>query len=150
MGGFEIELATRKVTGEITLEKPDGQDYILGYYPQAFASWHGAIFEMYNPAKLVGKVLEIIPHPEEQTVTVISRISPGEPETWHALLDKSLTAYGVSFFPDPAYGYDPQQWPTKEYEGKTYPYLPRYSVTGISYIDKSPFRPDLLKQEVTS
>jgi len=146
---FEVEIASRKVTGKIFFEKPDGFGFILGYYPEAFTVWRGAIHEMYDPSKPAGKVLEIIPHPEEHAITLISRVSQGVPVTWHAILDESLTAYGVSCFPDSEYGYDPQQWPTKAYQGKTYPYLPRYTVTGISYIDKSPFHPELLKHEVT-
>ncbi len=137
-GIAEVDAATRKVTGKITFDRPDGLEYILGYCPEAFADWRGAIHEMYDPAKPAGKVLEIIPHSEEHAITIVSRVSEGAQDTWSSILNGALSTYGVSCVPDPEYGNNPQKWPKREYNGREYPYLPRYILAGISYVGKPP------------
>jgi hypothetical protein len=132
---FEVDADTRKVVGKILFEKPEGYGYILGYYPEAFTKWRGIIREMFVPTKAVGKAIEIIPDPEECTMTIVSS---GAQDTLQRIVGGDLSAYGVAFIPDSEYGNNQQRWDKKEYQGKEYPYLPRYTITGISYIGEPP------------
>ena len=137
---FDIDMTLRTVTGKIVFEEPDGFTYILGYYPEAFIPWRGVVHEMFNPMMSpAGKLIEIIPHPEESAVTIVSKVSRGAQDTtWQKLVDKVLTRYSISFRPDQRYGADIQRWPKKDYESQEYPYLPRYTIVGVSYVDEPP------------
>ena len=134
-----VNKETRLVTGEIVFGQPDGFSYILGYYPEAFAAFRGTLYEMFDQMHPVGKLIETIPHPETQSVTIVSRVLRGAQSTWQKITDECvLTRYSISFVPDAEYGADRKEWPTKEYEGQHYPYLPKYTVVGVSYVDGPP------------
>jgi hypothetical protein len=125
----------RIVTGQATVEKPDAYGTIFGYYPEAWLKWRGNMREQHDPKKAVGKAIEVIPEPEERAIYVTSKVSRGAQDTWLKIEDGVLTGYSASIMPDPEFGNDIKKWPKKEYEGKLYPYLPRYSVAETSYVD---------------
>ncbi|MGH7748449.1 MAG: hypothetical protein ACREQ5_27380, partial [Candidatus Dormibacteria bacterium] len=118
-----------------TAEVPDSYGTIFGYYPRAFELWRGNIREQHDPKKAVGKRVDFFPHDEEKRVDLQSRVSRGAQDTWLKVEDDVLTGYSLSVIPDPEYGNDISRWPKKEYEGKMYPYLPRYSIAEVSLVD---------------
>jgi len=127
--------AKREVFGQATIEQPDAYGTIFGFYPDAWTTWRGNMREQHDPKKAVGKALEVVPDREERSIYVTSRVSRGAQDTWLKIEDGVLSGYSASIVPDPEYGNDPKRWPTKEYNGKKYPYLPRYTVSELSYVD---------------
>src|SRR5581483_10052477 len=97
--------------------------------------WRGNMREQHDPKKAVGKAVQVTPDPVERAIYVDSRVSRGAPDTWLKIEDDVLTGYSASIIPDPEFGNDPKRWPRKEYKGKMYPYLPRYRVAELSYVD---------------
>lgn len=132
---MRIDAAKREVVGQATAEVPDSYKTIFGYYPRAFELWRGNIREQHDPKKAVGKRVDFFPHDDTRSVDLQSRISRGAPDTWLKVEDNVLTGYSLSVIPDPEFGPDPMRWPKKEYEGKQYPYLPRYSIAEVSLVD---------------
>jgi hypothetical protein len=130
-----IDAAKREVWGQATAEVPDSYGTIFGYYPEAWTKWRGNIREQHDPKKAVGKAVDITPDPEERAIYVGSRVSRGAQDTWLKVEDNVLTGYSASIIPDPEFGNDPRRWPKKEYQGKEYPYLPRYTVAELSLVD---------------
>lgn len=130
-----IDSTSRTVTGQATVEKPDSYGTIFGYCPDAWLKWRGNMREQHDPTKAVGKAFNVVPDPEERAIYVDSRVSRGAQSTWLKLEDGVLSGYSASVIPDPEFGNDPKKWPKKEYEGKLYPYLPRYTVAELSYVD---------------
>ena len=138
-----VNETSRMVSGKIFFEKPDRYDYILGYNPDAFITMMARsspqlIRQMFDPSKSVGRLLEIVLCPDEYAIEIISRVSPSTPETLQQIVNGELSAYSVAFIPGAGFGGNPAHWPKKMHEGKEYPYLPHYDVTGISYIGKPP------------
>lgn len=132
---IRIDATKREVWGQATAEVPDSYGTIFGYCPEAWTKWRGNIREQHDPKKAVGKAVEINPIPEERAIYVGSRVSRGAQDTWLKVEDNVLTGYSASILPDPEFGSDPRRWPKKEYNGKEYPYLPRYTVAELSLVD---------------
>lgn len=130
-----IDAMKREVWGQATAEVPDSYKTIFGYYPDAWLKWRGNIREQHDPKKAIGRAVEINPDPQERAIYVGSRVSRGAQDTWLKVEDNVLTGYSASIIPDPEYGSDPRKWPQKEYQGKKYPYLPRYTVAELSLVD---------------
>ena len=130
-----IDAAKREVWGQATAEVPDSYGTIFGFYPEAWTKWRGNIREQHDPKKAVGKAVDIDPNPEERAVYVGSRVSRGAQDTWLKVEDNVLTGYSASIIPDPEFGNNPAKWPKKLYNGKEYPYLPRYTVAELSLVD---------------
>lgn len=130
-----VDATERTVTGQATVEKPDAYGTIFGYYPEAWLKWRGNMREQHDPKKAVGRAIEVTPDPEERAIYVTSKVSRGAQDTWLKIEDGVLTGYSASIIPDPEFGGDPRKWPKKEYNGKEYPYLPRYTVAETSYVD---------------
>ena len=130
-----VDATSRTVTGQATVEKPDAYGTIFGYCPDAWLKWRGNMREQHDPKKAVGKAIEVIPDPEERAIYVTSKVSRGAQDTWLKIEDGVLSCYSASIIPDPEFGPDPAKWPKKEYNGKQYPYLPRYQVAETSYVD---------------
>lgn len=132
---LRIDAAKREVIGQATAEVPDSYKTIFGYYPKAFELWRGNIREQHDPKKAVGRRVDFFPHDDTRSVDLQSRVSRGAPDTWAKVEDNVLTGYSLSVIPDPEFGNDISKWPKKEYEGKMYPYLPRYSIAEVSLVD---------------
>jgi len=130
-----VDGTSRMVTGQATVEKPDAYGTIFGYYPEAWLKWRGNMREQHDPKKAVGKAIEVVPDEQERAIYVTSKVSRGAQDTWLKIEDGVLTGYSASIIPDPEFGNDPRKWPKKEYNGKDYPYLPRYTVAETSYVD---------------
>src|SRR5579859_262709 len=130
-----IDAAKREVWGQATAEVPDSYGTIFGYYPEAWTQWRGNIREQHDPKKAVGKRVDLDCNDQERAVYVGSRVSRGAQDTWLKVEDNVLTGYSASIIPDAEYGNDPRRWPKKEYNGKEYPYLPRYTVAELSLVD---------------
>lgn len=130
-----VDATSRTVTGQATIEKPDAYGTIFGFCPEAWLKWRGNMREQHDPRKAVGRAVEVIPDEEERAIYVTSRVSRGAQDTWLKIEDGVLTGYSASIIPDAEYGNDPKKWPRKMYEGREYPYLPRYSVAETSYVD---------------
>lgn len=130
-----IDAAKREVWGQATAEVPDSYGTIFGYCPEAWRSWRGNIREQHDPKKAVGKRVELECNDQERAIYVGSRVSRGAQDTWLKVEDNVLTGYSASIIPDPEYGSDPARWPKKEYNGKQYHYLPRYTVAELSLVD---------------
>lgn len=130
-----IDATKREVWGQATAEVPDSYGTIFGFYPDAWTKWRGNIREQHDPKKAVGKAVEINPDEQERAIYVGSRVSRGAQDTWLKVEDNVLTGYSASIIPDPEFGNDIKRWPKKEYNGKMYPYLPRYTVAELSLVD---------------
>ncbi len=96
------------------------------------------IHQMFDSAKPVGRLLEIVLYPDEYAIEVISCVLRSAPEALQQIVKGELSAYSVAFSPVAEFGGNPAHWPKRVYEGREYPYLPRYDITGISYIGKPP------------
>ncbi len=125
----------RRVFGQATIEQPDAYGTIFGFYPEAWKKWRGNIREQHDPKKAVGKALEVLPDEQRRAIDVDLKVSRGAQDTWLKVEDGVLTGLSASIIPDPEYGNDIRNWPKKEYNGKQYPYLPRYSVVELSLVD---------------
>jgi hypothetical protein len=125
----------RMVYGQATVEQPDAYGTIFGYCPEAWQKWRGNIREQHDPKKAVGRALEVTPDELERAIYVGSKVSRGAQDTWLKVEDGVLSGYSASIIPDAEYGPNPAKWPRKTYEGKEYPYLPRYSVVELSLVD---------------
>lgn len=125
----------RRVFGQATIEQPDAYGTIFGFYPEAWKQWRGNIREQHDPKKAVGKALEVLPDEQRRAIDVDLKVSRGAQDTWLKVEDGVLTGLSASIIPDPEYGNDIRKWPTKEHNGKQYPYLPRYSVVELSLVD---------------
>lgn len=125
----------RTVYGQATVEQPDAYKTIFGYCPEAWKQWRGNIREQHDPKKAVGKAISVECDEQERAIYVGSKISRGAQDTWLKVEDNVLTGYSASIIPDPEFGNDISKWPRKEYNGKQYPYLPRYSVVELSLVD---------------
>ena len=130
-----IDAAKREVWGQATAEVPDSYGTIFGFYPDAWTKWRGNIREQHDPKKAVGKAVDINPDEQERAIYVGSRVSRGAQDTWLKVEDNVLTGYSASIIPDPEFGNDIKRWPKKMYQGKEYPYLPRYTVAELSLVD---------------
>jgi hypothetical protein len=130
-----IDALKREVWGQATAEVPDSYGTIFGFYPEAWTKWRGNIREQHDPKKAVGKAVDISPDPDERAIYVGSRVSRGAQDTWLKVEDNVLTGYSASIIPDPEFGNDIKRWPKKLYQGKEYPYLPRYTVAELSLVD---------------
>lgn len=130
-----IDATKREVWGQATAEVPDSYGTIFGFYPEAWTKWRGNIREQHDPKKAVGKAVDINPDPNERAIYVGSRVSRGAQDTWLKVEDNVLTGYSASIIPDPEFGNNPAKWPKKLYNGKEYPYLPRYTVAELSLVD---------------
>jgi len=125
----------RRVFGQATIEQPDAYGTIFGFYPEAWKKWRGNIREQHDPKKAVGKALEVLPDEQRRAIDVDLKVSRGAQDTWLKIEDGVLSGLSASIIPDEEYGTDIRKWPRKEYEGKPYPYLPRYSVVELSLVD---------------
>lgn len=125
----------RMVYGQATIEQPDAYGTIFGYCPDAWKKWRGNIREQHDPRKAVGKAIRVEHDEQERAIYVGSKISRGAQDTWLKVEDGVLSGYSASIVPDPEFGNDIHKWPKKEYHGKQYPYLPRYSVVELSLVD---------------
>jgi hypothetical protein len=130
-----IDATKRMVWGQATAEVPDSYGTIFGYYPEAWKSWRGNIREQHDPKKAVGTRVELDCDDTARAIYVGSRISRGAPDTWLKVEDNVLTGYSACILPDAEFGSDPRRWPRKLYNGKEYPYLPRYTVAELSLVD---------------
>lgn len=130
-----IDATKREVWGQATAEVPDSYGTIFGFYPEAWTKWRGNIREQHDPKKAVGKAVDINPDEKERAIYVGSRVSRGAQDTWLKVEDNVLTGYSASIIPDPEFGNDIKRWPKKLYNGKEYPYLPRYTVAELSLVD---------------
>lgn len=130
-----IDTAKREVWGQATAEVPDSYGTIFGYYPEAWKAWRGNIREQHDGKKAVGRRIELECNEQERAIYVGSRVSRGAQDTWLKVEDNVLTGYSASIIPDPEFGHDISKWPKKEYNGKLYPYLPRYTVAELSLVD---------------
>ncbi|MBA2285826.1 MAG: hypothetical protein H0W02_10105 [Ktedonobacteraceae bacterium] len=130
-----IDATKREVWGQATAEVPDSYGTIFGYYPDAWKHWRGNIREQHNPQKAVGKRVDLECDDLARAIHVGSRVSRGAQDTWLKVEDNVLTGYSASIIPDPEFGPDPKKWPQKEYQGRMYPYLPRYTVAELSLVD---------------
>lgn len=130
-----IDTTKREVWGQATAEVPDSYGTIFGYYPDAWKKWRGNIREQHDPKKAVGKRVDLECNDQERAIYVGSRVSRGAPDTWLKVEDDVLAGYSASIIPDPEYGNDIRKWPKKTYQGKEYPYLPRYTVAELSLVD---------------
>lgn len=129
------DATSREVFGQATVEQPDSYGTIFGYYPEAWTSWRGNMREQHDPKKAVGKAFKVEPDEQQRAIYVTSKVSRGAQDTWLKIEDGVLSGYSASVIPDPEFGSDPKRWPRKEYQGKQYPYLPRYTVAELSYVD---------------
>jgi hypothetical protein len=132
---LRIDAAKREVVGQATAEVPDSYGTIFGYYPPAWEKWRGNIREQHDPKKAVGSKVDYFPNEELRLVDLHSRVSRGAQDTWLKVEDNVLTGYSLSVIPDAEFGNDTKRWPRKEYQGKEYPYLPRYSIAEVSLVD---------------
>ena len=132
---LRIDAAKREVVGQATAEVPDSYGTIFGYYPPAWEKWRGNIREQHDPKKAVGSKVDYFPNEELRLVDLHSRVSRGAQDTWLKVEDNVLTGYSLSVIPDAEFGNDVKKWPRKEYQGKDYPYLPRYSIAEVSLVD---------------
>lgn len=130
-----IDALKREVWGQATAEVPDSYGTIFGYYPEAWKTWRGNIREQHDPKKAVGKRVHLECDDQERAIYVGSRVSRGAQDTWLKVEDNVLEGYSASIIPDAEFGNDPRKWPKKEYNGKEYPYLPRYTVAELSLVD---------------
>lgn len=130
-----IDAAKREVWGQATAEVPDSYGTIFGYYPKAWQDWRGNVREQHDGKKAVGRRIDLECNDQERAIYVGSRVSRGAQDTWLKVEDNVLTGYSASIIPDPEFGPDPRTWPKKTYNGKEYPYLPRYSVAELSLVD---------------
>lgn len=130
-----IDTAKREVWGQATAEVPDSYGTIFGYYPEAWKTWRGNVREQHDGKKAVGRRVELECNDQERAIYVGTRVSRGAQDTWLKVEDNVLTGYSASIIPDPEFGPDPKRWPKKEYNGKQYPYLPRYTVAELSLVD---------------
>lgn len=130
-----IDTTKREVWGQATAEVPDSYGTIFGYYPEAWKKWRGNIREQHDPKKAVGKRVDLECNDQERAIYVGSRVSRGAPDTWLKVEDDVLAGYSASIIPDPEFGNDIRKWPKKLYNGKEYPYLPRYTVAELSLVD---------------
>lgn len=130
-----VDAAKREVIGQATAEVPDSYGTIFAYYPKAWETWRGNIREQHDPKKAVGKRLEHFLHNDTKSVDLHVRVSRGAQDTWMKVEDDVLTGFSLSVIPDPEFGNNISKWPKKEYEGKLYPYLPRYSIAEVSLVD---------------
>jgi hypothetical protein len=130
-----IDSAKREVWGQATAEVPDSYGTIFGYYPDAWTKWRGNIREQHDPKKAVGRRIELECDDLTRSINVGSRVSRGAQDTWLKVEDNVLTGYSASVIPDAEFGSDPKRWPKKQYDGKEYPYLPRYTVAELSLVD---------------
>lgn len=132
---MRIDSAKREVIGQATVEMPDSYGTIFGYYPKAWETWRGNIREQHDPKKAVGKRIQHFAHDDTKSVDLHVRVSRGANDTWMKVEDDVLSGFSLSIVPDPEFGNDVRKWPKKEYEGKEYPYLPRYSIAEVSLVD---------------
>jgi hypothetical protein len=132
---LRIDAAKREVVGQATAEVPDSYGTIFGYYPKAWEMWRGNIREQHDPKKAVGTKVDYFPDEEHRLVDLHSRVSRGAQDTWLKVEDNVLTGYSLSVIPDAEFGNDTKRWPRKTYNGKEYPYLPRYSIAEVSLVD---------------
>jgi len=132
---MRIDAAKREVVGQATAEIPDSYGTIFGYYPKAWELWRGNVREQHDPKKAVGKKVEYFAHDDTKSVDLHSRVSRGANDTWMKVEDDVLTGYSLSIIPDKEFGNDSKKWPKKEYQGKEYPYLPRYTIAEVSLVD---------------
>lgn len=132
---LRIDAAKREVVGQATAEVPDSYGTIFGYYPPAWEQWRGNIREQHDPKKAVGTKVDYFPNEAERLVDLHSRVSRGAQDTWLKVEDNVLTGYSLSVIPDAEFGNDTKRWPRKTYNGKEYPYLPRYSIAEVSLVD---------------
>lgn len=132
---MRIDAAKREVWGQATAEVPDSYGTIFGYCPDAWTKWRGNVREQHDSKKAVGNRIDLECDEKERAIYVGTRVSRGAQDTWLKVEDNVLTGYSASVIPDPEFGPDPKRWPTKEYNGKAYPYLPRYTVAELSLVD---------------
>lgn len=132
---LRVDAAKREVIGQATAEVPDSYGTIFAYYPEAFARWRGNIREQHDPKKAVGKRIDFFPDEQRRAVDLQAQVSRGAHDTWLKVEDNVLTGFSLSVLPDAEYGNDTSKWPKKEYGGKLYPYLPRYSIAEVSLVD---------------
>lgn len=125
----------RMVFGQATAEVPDAYGTIFGYCPEAWTQWRGNVREQHDPKKAVGKRIELDCDAQERAIYVGAQVSRGAPDTWAKVEDGVLNGFSAAVLPDPEYGSDPRKWPKKEYNGKHYPYLPKYRVLELSLVD---------------
>lgn len=130
-----IDATKREVWGQATAEVPDSYGTIFGYYPEAWKKWRGNIREQHDGKKAVGNRIELECNDTERAIYVGGRVSRGAQDTWLKVEDNVLTGYSASVIPDPEFGTNTAKWPKKEYQGKEYPYLPRYTVAELSLVD---------------
>lgn len=130
-----VDAAKREVIGQATAEIPDSYGTIFAYYPAAWEHWRGNIREQHDPKKAVGKRIQHFLNPDTKSVDLHVRVSRGAQDTWMKVEDDVLTGFSLSVIPDTEFGNNISRWPKKEYEGKQYPYLPRYSIAEVSLVD---------------
>lgn len=127
-----IDKQKREVYGQATAEISDSYGLIFGYCPEAWLEWDGIIGGEYNPKRPVGRYTSLIRDGIQSVIYIGARISRGIPDIWAKVDNGCITGFSVSVIPDVEFGNDPRKWQRKLYMGKLYPYLPRYSICGLS------------------
>jgi hypothetical protein len=138
---IRVDGTKREVIGQATAEVPDSYGTIFAYYPKAWELWRGNIREQHDPKKAVGKRVQHFLNEQNKSVDLHVRVSRGANDTWMKVEDDVLTGFSLSVIPDREFGNDISKWPRKIYEGREYPYLPRYSIAEVSLVD-NPSCPD--------
>ncbi len=128
---------TWAVGGTCTAERPDRHGTIFSYEGAkgAFERWSGNVREQHDGKRAVAKRLAHNFDDEHQEVYLEAFISKTRPDTWERVNEGILNDFSVSVIPADEYGMDPRKWPKKEYNGKMYPYLPKYDYAEISLVD---------------
>ncbi len=126
---IRVNQERREVIGVATVETKDAYRTVIGYEASkdAFNRWRGNIREMHDPKKAVGRALEITPDDEHKRIIVRAMISKGAEDTWHKVLDGTLTGFSI--------GGKNGKWTTRVIEGEELPYLERYDAVELSLVD---------------
>jgi len=130
-----VDTTKRQVWGQATAEIPDSYGTIFAYLPEVWRTWRGNIREQHDSKKAVGNRIDLECDDQNRAIYVGARVSRGAQDTWLKVEDNVLTGFSASVIPDPEFGTDSRRWPKKQYEGKEYPYLPRYTVAELSLVD---------------
>lgn len=124
-----IDREKREVIGTATAEVKDSYNTVIGYdaSKDALNRWRGNIREMHDPAKAVGRALEVTPDDAGKRVIVRAKISRGAEDTWQKVLDGTLTGFSI--------GGRNGKWTERVIDGEKLPYLERYDAVELSLVD---------------
>jgi len=130
-----VDAAKRQVWGQATAEIPDSYGTIFAYLPELWRKLRGKIREQNDSKKAVGNRIDLECDDQNRAIYVGARVSRGAQDTWLKVEDNVLTGFSASVIPDPEFGTDSRHWPKKQYGGKEYPYLPKFTVAELSLVD---------------